>query len=102
MILMAVAGAAVLAMVAWAALREAQQSGGPRHVEHRPVDVDQGFSARESGYTARSSVADPRGGHPRASRVPIVGDATLPGADTDEALAAAAALWQVLVDAERG
>jgi hypothetical protein len=36
-----------------------------------------------------------------ASRRQVVGDATVADADTDEALAAAAALWHVLVDAEQ-
>lgn len=39
---------------------------------------------------------------PMPGRVRALGDATVPDADIDEALAAAAALWQVAVQNERG
>jgi len=97
MVVLAIVGAAVLAMVSWVALREAQRlprslpAGGRPHAH--------------AHHDARpASAPDPAvNGHPvlAASRRQVVGDATVADADTDEALAAAAALWHVLVDAEQ-
>lgn len=87
MVFLAVVGAAVLALFSWAALREAQ------HISVRSIP--------------RAPAPPPR---PPAERAPqpamatigALHDATVADADTDEALAAAAALWQVLVDESTG
>lgn len=91
MFFMAAAGTAVLAMVSWAALREAQRMEGSfptgRQVN---VPVDSPTLRPAPGNGVAASV-------PRAQ---VVGDPAVAGADTAEALAAAAALWHVLVDHE--
>lgn len=91
MVLMAAAGAAVLAMVAWVALREAQRmpgaSRGPRG-PLRPPSPPPPEAAPDP-----SASADPW-------RVHVDADAAVPDADRHEALAAAAALWHVLVEAQ--
>lgn len=99
MIVIAVAGAAVLALVSWACLREA-------HRMSRSFIPDGGAPAVAAGGPRRgvalgqpeTVVAAPA---PALSRIHALGDATVPGADNDEALAAAAALWQVVVQTER-
>ena len=83
MVFLAVVGAAVLALFSWAALREAQQMS-VRSLPRTPVPPP------------RPPVE--RAPEPARATIGALHDATLADADTDEALAAAAALWQVLVD----
>ncbi|HEX6256728.1 MAG TPA: hypothetical protein VFZ70_13065 [Euzebyales bacterium] len=98
MIVMAAVGAAVLAMVSWVALREAQRLPGTSASRH-----DRAHAARPTSPRPRAPRVPSAGARSAEPwRVHVVGDATLPGADTHEALAAAAALWHVLVDAEAG
>ena len=95
MLYMAVAGTAVLAFVSWVSLREARRMSGtfipdaraPAAAAPTPVGVE---------VRPRPAVSPPS-----RSRVTALGDATVAGADDDEALAAAAALWQVLAYADR-
>jgi len=97
MVVLAVVGAVVLAMVSWVALREAQRL--PRSF---PAGGRPNAPGRHDARVA--SAPEPAiNGHPvlAASRRQVVGDATVADADTDEALAAAAALWHVLVDDEQ-
>lgn len=101
MLVMAVAGAAVLAFVSWASLREAQRMSktfiADRAVPDRVRSTVSGVQDTNAGATSersRSVAAAP-------PRIRALGDATLADADIDEALAAAAALWQVAVDTER-
>lgn len=100
MLVLAAVGAVVLALVSWAALREAQRL--PRSF---PIGAQANAvaSVRARHPGAQPASANPaRGGPaPASSRVQVVGDATVADADTDEALAAAAALWHVLVDRDR-
>lgn len=93
MILLAVAGAVVLAMVSWAALREAQR-------------MPQTLSAHQSWPTAvaarRQRRAAPDAAPPPAPptepwRVSVPRDVTVADADNAEALAAAGALWHLMV-----
>jgi hypothetical protein len=83
MVILAVVGAAVLALFSWAALREAQQMS----VRSIP---------RTAAPPPRPAVE--RVPQPQVARIGALRDATVADADNDEALAAAAALWQVLVD----
>lgn len=83
MVFLAVVGAAVLALFSWAALREAQQMS----VRSIP-----------RGSTPRPRPPVERTPQPAMATISALRDATPADADTDEALAAAAALWQVLVD----
>jgi hypothetical protein len=99
MIVMAAVGAAVLAMVSWVALREAQRLPGAAALRPERPHAVRSTSSRPRAPRIGSS-AGARSGQPW--RVNVVGDATVPGTDTREALAAAAALWQVLVEAEVG
>lgn len=94
MLVLAVVGALVLAMVSWAALREAQRMPGSLSAVRRA----NGVTTRAAGPPP----ATPVNGQPVLAppRAQVVGDPTIAGADTDEALAAAAALWHVLVDEE--
>lgn len=94
MLVLAAVGAAVLAMVSWAALREAQRL--PRSFP-RGARVN-ARAQRDARPTSAAGI----NGHAvlAPSRAQVVGDATVADADTDEALAAAAALWHVLVDDE--
>lgn len=80
---LAVVGAAVLALFSWAALREAQQ-----------------MSVRSIPRAPEAPPRPPveRTPQPALATIGALRDATPADADTDEALAAAAALWQVLVD----
>lgn len=98
---MAVAGAAVLAFVSWALLREAQRMAQTFIVDRAGTDrarpAVSGVPDAEMDATSeplRSVAAAP-------PRIRALGDATLADADIDEALAAAAALWQVAVHTER-
>lgn len=84
MVFLAVVGAAVLALFSWAALREAQQMS-VRSIPRAPLPPPRPVVE-----------AVPQ---PRLARIGALRDAAPADADTDEALAAAAALWQVLVDA---
>jgi hypothetical protein len=94
MLALALVGALVLAMVSWAALREAQRM--PRSFP--AVRQANAASAGDATQRAASQV----NGRPVLAlpRAQVVEDPTIAGADTDEALAAAAALWHVLVDDE--
>ena len=87
MLLMALAGAAVLALVCWAALRESgtttadpQDAAGPRA---GGPDDDRRPPARPLDGVLDAAPNE-------------LDDATVADADTEEALAAAAALWTVL------
>lgn len=104
MFVLTVVGAAVLALVSWVCLREAQRMS-------TSFIPDRGTAARvdRSPPHAISGRPDWAGPVPPASqaalslpRIRALGDATVPDADIDEALAAAAALWQVAVHTERG
>jgi hypothetical protein len=101
MVLMAVLGAAVLAMVSWVALREAQRQPGSFPTRRRtkaavvPVPPSAPSSVPSPAPTSNGVAPTSTTG------VEVVGDAAIADADTAEALAAAAALWHLLVDAER-
>lgn len=92
MLLMAVSGAAVLALVCWVALRESQRPPGPYTgrdgtTDHTATPPLQHAATRGDGRRpAAGSVLQGSG----------LADATVADADNDEALAAAAALWSVL------
>jgi hypothetical protein len=102
MLVIGVCGAAVLAVICWAALREAApvaepfipQSGSEGHDGRSPDDdgpAGEGERQRADGQgVPPESVAGGR------TRPGALGDATVADADTDEALAAAVALWGVL------
>jgi hypothetical protein len=94
MLVLAFVGAVVLAMVSWAALREAQRLPRSFPVERRANAVAVGDTP-----PAPAPPVDVRPLRP-LPRAEVVGDPTVAYADTDEALAAAAALWHVLVDHE--
>lgn len=95
---MAVAGAAVLAFISWASLREAQRMSRTFIADHgdtdcvRPAVPD--VQAEVTSEPSRSAAAAP-------PRIRALEDATVADADIDEALAAATALWQVAVHTER-
>jgi hypothetical protein len=96
MLVMALSGAAVLALVCWAALRETASAAEPF--------IPQRASRSQMGGPPdrRRHVAPPR--PPASGFAPQPGelyDATVADADTDEALAAAAALWNVLTQDRR-
>jgi hypothetical protein len=105
MFVLAVVGALVLAMVSWAALREAQRlprsfpaerrakAGAARAATVGDVATSEARPASVAPVNGRPVLASPR--------AQVDGDPTIAAADTDEALAAAAALWHVLVDDER-
>jgi hypothetical protein len=131
MVLMAVSGAAVLALVCWAALREtapANESFIPQHgpagqigseADRRvPGDGERqragGWGSEGDGERQRAGGWGSEGDGERAGewemwaphnsfngagppRTGALSDATIADADTNEALAAAAALWRVLV-----
>ncbi|CAN5882555.1 hypothetical protein BH23ACT10_BH23ACT10_34090 [soil metagenome] len=98
MFVLTVVGAAVLAFVSWACLREAQRMSTSFIPDRRTaVRVDRSPPQVIPGYP---ELAGPAPASP--PRIRALGDATVPDADTDEALAAAAALWQVVVHTERG
>lgn len=94
MLVLALVGAVVLAMVSWAALREAQRMPGslPAVRQANPPSTRNATQAPAPQVNGRPVLELPR--------AQVVGDPTIAGADTDEALAAAAALWHVLVDDE--
>lgn len=103
MVVLAVLGALVLALVSWAALREAQRLPGSFPATGRRNAPSPGpGSGVGAGDGATTSPAVNGQAVPLGARTHVVGDATVADADTAEALAAAAALWHVLVDAERG
>ena len=99
MLVLAVVGAFVLAMVSWAALREAQRLPRSFPPERRPNAA--ATNAVAVGDAPPASVP-PINGRPVLAfpRAQIERDPTIAAADTEEALAAAAALWHVLVDDE--
>jgi hypothetical protein len=78
MIVMAVSGAAVLALITWVALRETSDGTTAPHPTGRAVERS------PTGPTGHRA--------PPSSTVPV---ATVDDADTQEALDAAAALWTV-------
>jgi hypothetical protein len=97
MLVMAFVGAAVLAFVSWACLREAQRmsrsfipDGGGVAVAERPQPD---AAPREPAHAEPASSA--------SACVRALEDATVPEADNDAALAAAAALWHVVLQSER-
>lgn len=96
MLLIAVCGVAVLAVVCWAALREsvpAAETFIPQTAsgDHDDRPRDGGGPSEDTGRQADAQEPAGGGAEPRS-----LGDATVDDADTDEALAAAAALWGVL------
>jgi len=95
MLVLAVVGAAVLAMVSWAALREAQRLPSSFPAERRANAVAAGDATPPPATQVNGRPA------PAVTRAQVEGDPTIAAADTDEALAAAAALWHVLIDDER-
>lgn len=99
MFFMAVSGAAVLAFVSWVSLREAQRTSGSFIPDGRAPAVP-----AVSDLVRLAAVDDPRVARtssPSRPRIAALRDATVAEADTEEALAAAAALWQVAVQTER-
>jgi hypothetical protein len=99
MLIMAVSGAAVLALVCWAALREsAPEPFIPQTTPDRHVDEDEGERGRGSGGS--NGHADVTPSRPLAGAVTANTDelhnTTFADADTDQAIAAAAALWNVI------
>lgn len=92
MLLMAVSGAAVLALVCWAALREAERPPGPSTARGDTTGHGGAPPANRDGARADGQ----RQGAGSALQIGGLVDATVADADNDEALAAAAALWSVL------
>jgi hypothetical protein len=96
MLLMALSGAAVLALVCWAALRESETTTADAVISQA------GPGAHHDGMRHASQVpASPSVTAAPATAPAELDDATVADADTDEALAAAAALWTVLIQ-DRG
>jgi hypothetical protein len=90
MLLMGLFGATVLALVCWVALRESEPT----------VDAVIPQPGSESQEGAAASTPRPAAGVLTAQPGEL-DDATVADADTEEALAAAAALWSVLTQ-DRG
>jgi hypothetical protein len=88
MLIMAVSGAAVLALVCWAALRET----APRHFI--PQTASEGHVGHPGDDDAGTTPPRPLAG--TVTPEPEALHNTFADADTDEALAAAAALWNVM------
>ncbi|HSK96315.1 MAG TPA: hypothetical protein VK891_06845 [Euzebyales bacterium] len=100
MLLMALFGAAVLALVCWVALRE----GGPVADAVIPQPDSEGQDGGPPGATTAAPPTSAGGsatGSARPGQPGELDDATVADADTQEALAAAAALWSVLTQ-DRG
>jgi hypothetical protein len=94
MLLIALSGAAVLALVCWAALRESETT--PDAV------IPQAESGTHDGMLeAPQAPPSPSVTAGLATAPDELDDATVADADTEEALAAAAALWTVLTQ-DRG
>lgn len=96
MVVMALSGAAVLALVCWVALRESASTAEP-FIPQRASgsQIDDAPDRQRYVPPPRPSAGEfaPQPGELR--------DATVADADTDEALAAAAALWSVLTQDRR-
>jgi len=89
MLIMAVSGAAVLALVCWAALRERT----PQHVI--PQTSPDGHVDEGSDGDADAAPTRPLAGAVSADADDLH-TTTFADADTDQAIAAAAALWNVM------
>jgi len=94
MLVVALSGAAVLALICWVALREGEPGGD--------AVIPQPGSESQDGAGSGEAMPVPGTATGVAAVQPgELDDATVADADTDEALAAAAALWSVLTQ-DRG
>ena len=103
MLIMAVSGAAVLALICWAALRErAPRHFIPQTASECQIDQGEGERQRAGGRGSDDPADDDMDTTPSRPLAGTIADEpdalhnTYADADTDQAIAAAAALWNVM------